>query len=270
MAGDSLPGSLQSYLSFCSIRRSFRSTGQLTISSDFVFPTTLLPLAVLARKSNAEVHALNDQVQGYIDWVMDSDELAPGRSYVPVIRLPTEPAGHEKIVARLTNLSMSTRLFGSNPDAYHYILSELIDNIYEHAHARRAYVMAQCYPSRGLMEATFMDDGVTIPGSLKAGTGKAYPAGRAFVAIFDALRGKSAKPGGERGYGLRTSVRVVNELGGEALIVSGRGAAVARPDDPVSYFALRASDALDGTLVALRLSEGSKKINLYSFLEGQR
>ena len=142
-----------------------------------------------------------------------------------------------------------------------------VDNIYEHAEASRAYVMAQCYPKKRLIEVSFMDDGMTIPRSLETGTGTKYPAEGGHTAILDALQGKSAKAGGERGFGLRSSVRIANALGGEVLIVSGRGAVVAGPRGHRSVYSLTPPYGLDGTLVSIRLPESSKKINLYELVE---
>ena len=168
---------------------------------------------------------------------------------------------------RLEDLSRTTQVFSGNPDAYHYLLSELTDNIYEHAHASRAYVMAQYYPKKGLIEASFMDDGVSIPRSLERGTGVKYPSDAESGAILDALEGKSAKSGSQRGFGLRTSVRVVNELGGEVLIVSGRGAVVAELGEEVRSYSLGPPRELEGTLVTLRLPESARKVNLYALVE---
>jgi hypothetical protein len=258
---------LQSYLTFCGIRGRFEETGRLEISAGFVFPTTLLPLAVLQAHCKKKVHASNPSVQGYVDWITDADAPLEGGTYVPVVRLPEDPEEYLGVLKHLEDLSQTTQVFSGNRNAYHYILAELVDNIYQHAHASRAYVMAQRYPKKKLIEASFMDDGMTIPKSLEAGSGAKYPAANAHQAILDALNGKSAKAGGERGYGLRTSVRIANALDGEVLIVSGRGAVVARKPGRVSAYSLPPQYALEGTLVSIRLPYSDKRINFYKFLE---
>jgi hypothetical protein len=262
------PATLESYLTFCRVRLRYRRSRRLELDTDFVFPTTLLPLAVLVGKTKATLHATSGAVQGYADWIMSADNPPQGGTYVPIVRLPKDPEAYGSVLERLRDLSESTGLFAANRDAYHYLLAELIDNIYEHAQADRAYVMAQCYPKKGLIEAGFMDDGMTIPKSLEAGIGRAYPIDKAHVAIHDALKGTSSKGGGERGFGLQSSVRIVNALGGEVLVVSGRGAAVANKDGRVSLFSLRPEYALEGTLVGIRLPDSDKRINLYQLVEG--
>lgn len=258
---------LQSYLTFCEIRRRYRRTGRLEIFADFVFPATLLPLAVLVAHCKKTVHASNPAVQGYVDWIMRADAPLVGGTYVPFVRLPEDPKEYLGVLKHLEDLSKTTQVFSGNKDAYHYLLSELVDNIYEHARASRAYVMAQRYPKKELIEASFMDDGMTIPKSLEVGTGTTYPAARAHEAILDALNGKSAKGGGERGYELRTSVRIVNALDGEVLIVSGRGAVVAGKQGRVSVYSLSSQNELDGTLVSIQLPYSDKRINLYKLVE---
>ena len=232
-----------------------------------MFPTTLLPLAAFQANSHLELHATSAAVQGYVDWITTADRPPAGKTYVPVVRLPHEPRSSEEVLERLEDLSKTTPLFSRNKDAYHYLLAELVDNIYEHARASRAYVMAQYYPRKGLIEVSFMDDGMTIPRSLGHGLGATYPPNRAYQAILDALSGKSSKEGGLRGYGLSSSARLVNGLGGEALIVSARGAVVSTSAGRRLPYALREQNQLDGTLVSFRLPDSERTVNLYALVE---
>ena len=259
---------LQSYLTFCRIRQRYQSTGRLELDADFVFPTTLLPLAVLAAHCKQPVRAVNPSIQGYADWIMHADDPLVGSTYVPVVRLPQDPEAYLGVLEHLEDLSKTTELFSANKQAYHYLLSELVDNIYEHAQASHAYVMAQRYPKKGLIEASFMDDGMTIPKSLERGSGTSYPSGNAHEAILDALNGKSAKGGGERGFGLQSSVRIVTALAGEVLIVSGRGAVVAGRRRSMLVYSLSSQHELAGTLVGIRIPDSDKRINFYELIEG--
>ena len=263
-----LPAVVESYLEFCAVRQRYRRTGRLELLSDFVFPTTLLPIAAIVATSGKKLHASNLSVQGYADWIVSAGKPPPGGTYVPFVRLPQRFESCQELLSRLDDLSSSTQLFSGNRDAYHYLVSELVDNIYQHAKASHAYVMAQFYPKRAIMEASFMDDGITIQRSLELGTGTLYPPARAYRAVLDATRGKSAKPGGLRGFGLQSTVRIVNALGGEALVVSGRGAILASSDGTVAAYSLGPRQGLDGTLVSLRLPESDKRVNLYPLVEG--
>lgn len=263
-----IPPVLRSYLEFCSVRRTFRRTGKLRLDSDFVFPTTLLPLAVIVATTGKELTASNSAVQGYANWIVAAGTPTAGANYVPLVRLPKKFDACGEILRRLEDLSQSTQLFSGNQNAYHYLLSELVDNIYQHASADHAYVMAQFYPKKGLMEASFIDDGVTISKSLERGTGAAYAHQRAYQAILDATSGASSKPGGMRGFGLSSTVRIVNALGGETLVVSGRGALLAAHNRRPTPYALTAAQGLDGTLVSLRLPESGKRVNFYELVEG--
>lgn len=258
---------LRNYLLFCKVRKQYEKTGRLELDTDFVFPTTLLPLAVIVAKCKQPVRATNTSVQGYVDWIIHADDPLVGSTYVPFVRLPRDSQTYLKVLEHLEDLSKTTHLFSRNTDAYHFLLSELTDNIYEHAQASHAYVMAQRYPNKGLIEASFMDDGMTIPKSLELGAGASYGADKAHEAIIDALNGKSAKGRGERGFGLRSSVRIANALGGEVLIVSGRGAIVARKDGSLTVYSLSSQYELNGTLVGIRIPDTHKRINLYKLVE---
>jgi hypothetical protein len=262
-----LPEVLQEYRVYTAARSRFRASGKLELDIDFVFPTTLLPIAVLMARDNVPLVATNPSVQGYVDWITTAGGPVPGGTFLPIVKLSRRPEAGQMDLGRLQDLSTTTQLFAGNRQAYLYVLSEMVDNIYQHARSTHAFAMAQYYPARGVMELSFMDDGITIPKSLELGTGRPYLVDRASDAIYDALNGLSSKPGGERGYGLPTSVRMVNELGGDALVVSGRGCLVARPRLAPLLYTLRAVEELEGTLVTLRLPDSSKTINFYDFVE---
>jgi hypothetical protein len=258
---------LECYLSYCIARQAYRRTGELRLEVDFVFPTTLLPLLVLMDQTGAQLQSPSSAVRGYVRTVSRTYPPPAGSTYFSAIRLPRRLRARDDPLTRLEDLSKTTRLFSGNSNAYHYLLSELVDNIYNHAGADHAYLMAQFYPNSGEIEASFMDDGVTIPGSLEQGAGRHYVPDQSYQAIVDALGGASAKTN-ERGYGLRTSVRIANELGGEVLIVSGRGAVVVNPDGTALPYQLTEDQDLRGTLVSVRLREGDRKINFYKLVEG--
>jgi hypothetical protein len=262
-----LPSVLESYLTFCDVRQAYYGSGKLELGADFVFPTTLLPLGLLVAQTGATLHASSPAVQGYLDWILNVDEVPAEGTYIPIVHLPESPEACQGVLSRLEDLSGKTRLFSENRTAYRYLLSELIDNIYQHARASHAYVMAQFYPAKGLIEAGFMDDGVTIRGSLEEGTSARYSTESGPQPILDALGGRSAKSTEARGFGLGSSVRVANALGGEVMIVSGDGAVVATEDGNIQPFSLTKERKLGGTLVSIRLAEADRKISLYDLIE---
>lgn len=257
---------LESYLLFCEIRGQSRQNAELLIRAGFVFPTTLLPLALLSSKLGLPLRATSESVQGYVQTVLSADHPPSGRSYLPAIRLPKDPPLRSDVLARLENLSAKTRLFSNNTNAYDYLLSELVSNIYDHSAAQAAYVMAQYYPTSGVMEVCFLDDGSSIPGTLGRGLGVAYPPEEHHQAILDAIGGMSSKGGSERGYGLPSSIKIITALGGEVLIVSGAGAVVVTPRG-VSPYVLRADHRFDGTLVSFRMADSDTRIDFYRLVE---
>jgi hypothetical protein len=112
------------------------------IESGFVYPTTLLPLAVLESTSGKVLRATDPTVRGYVDWIKSADKQPPGGTYLPIVRLPRHPGVHLEVLKRLNDQSASTQLFSGNRDAYLYLLSELVGNIYKPAAAGRAFVTA--------------------------------------------------------------------------------------------------------------------------------
>ncbi len=217
---------LKSYLSFCQIKKKAKINNHIDLSGEkWLYPTELLPVAVLlTEKPTIKVLLPKDgKVSGYFKYITEGyRHHSPSKTTLPMLRIPTSETERNKMTDRLLEIENGDLVGGKN--AFGYVVSELISNVYEHSKFKVAYIMAQKYQNLEFLELCVVDNGISIPESLrKAG----YEFNTDEKAIGEAvLHGTSSKKSPEgRGYGLRTIVKLlVKGLGGYGIIVSGNGA----------------------------------------------
>ena len=144
-----------------------------------------------------------------------------------------------------------------------FIFHELIANIYDHSKFENAYVMGK--KDSDFYEFAFLDDGITIPSSLKKLN---YPIKNDCDAIIKAINGLSSKNDLgyiERGTGLNNTINIVTSGGdGEVLIVSGCALVHITTENIIVREIPQ--DCINGTLVSLRMNLNSK-IEIYKYLK---
>ena len=204
-------------------------------------------------------------VGGYLSYMLGRTRKAKALSYIAPVKLPRNYNDCDRVLKSLYDMKSKSILFGKNKDAYHYVIGELVDNIYEHSEFSFASVMAQKYNRFGAIELCFFDNGITIPGSYKK-LGLDYVPARHFKAILKAVEGVSTKPETGRGYGLSSNVQMFRHAGGRILIVSGHGAAFIDRFGIHPYM-LRPDHALSGTLISLSVPDRALNLNIYEYLE---
>ena len=262
------PQLLRNYLVFCECRGRLLTSGRIDLGPvSFVYPTTLLPIAILMKKTNKPLYLDDKDVAGYIRTMLKQADMPPsGKSYVPLVRLPEDQRNCEGVLARVYSLKDSTKLFSLNKMAYMYLLSELVDNIYQHSEFGFAYVMAQMYKTKGFIELDFLDDGITIPGSFNKHTNENFGEDKHCEAIMKAMNGASTKKDTLRGFGLCSTMKILKALDGQALIVSGSGAVFTDSARDIPYI-LHEKHKLDGTLISLRMRDADRSIDIYKYVE---
>jgi hypothetical protein len=262
------PGQVSHYTEFCRYREEGERTRSINlVECNFIYPTTVLPLLAYASKRNWSFK-INPKTSagGYLEFMLNrSGSPVGGSSYLAPAKLPASATECEAVLEDLYSLQTRSRLFQKNEMAYKYTIAELVDNIYEHSEFRLAYVMAQKYVRGGYIELCFFDDGITIPGSFDK-HGMHYDKKQHKDAIKDAIRGRSTKPGGGRGYGLSTNVQMFRAIGGEVLIVSGYGAIYVDKSSVIPY-TLDTKSRMDGTLISLRVQDRPRIVNLYEYVQ---
>lgn len=179
----------------------------------FFYPTTLLPLITFIKKNGCKYKEPADpNASNYLKLAIVEgeypDKLDPARSYIPPISLPhTEKEFNDITTEKLLGYLHEWFSQFNLHDILFYLISELSNNVYQHSQHSLAYIMAQNYTRRDMVELSIMDDGITIAGSL----GKKIPIGNDSEAIIRALKGYSSKEEKGRGFGLPTSIRIITE-----------------------------------------------------------
>lgn len=87
-----------------------------------------------------------------------------------------------------------------------YIIPELFDNIQQHSQATAVEILHR--KDDKYLAFLVIDNGITIPTSLKAG-------------ISEAVKGKSSKKDQGRGFGLPSILSLISNLDGQLIIISG-------------------------------------------------
>lgn len=170
MAAPILPELIEHYQKYCGYRKSFQQTGRLDLSGEtFLYPTTLLPLLILIQKVGAEkvIMPRSRDVASYIAAVTRPGSIQESRSYIPFMSLPRERQDIRPVMERIRKLCGDDKVVAINLDAFMLIVSEMVDNIYEHSEFNVAYALAQRYPNLRVLDLCFADDGITIPGSFE-------------------------------------------------------------------------------------------------------
>lgn len=127
----------------------------------------------------------------------------------------------------------------------------------------RGFIFGQFYPKKNYLDICIVDCGRGLSkvyeeeGSLKLSDSDA---------IVEVLKGHSTKSSKERGYGVRTSKRVVCEcLGGEFILLSGSSAFIAKGKkekivELPGFF-------WQGAVVAYRIPKPTRAIDISQYLE---
>ncbi|MEM4275779.1 MAG: hypothetical protein QW776_03930 [Candidatus Nitrosocaldus sp.] len=221
---NTIPELVDSYIKYLKYVNEYENQQDINLSSvKFFYPTTLLPLSIYIKDNNCKyIEPKDSNIANYIKLINKGEIQHDSKSYMPIIRLPSDEREFDSsynLLSRYLNKWLS-----NIPIQFiDYIIYELSDNCYQHSKCTLAYIMAQVYKKRRLVEFVLIDNGITIGGSLRQHK-KIDDSVNDKDAIYNALEGYSAKSERGRGYGLRTTIRLVTEvLMGEAMIVSSRG-----------------------------------------------
>lgn len=135
----------------------------------------------------------------------------------------------------------------------------MFSNIDDHSYFNKAFISIQEYTQEKLVDINVIDDGISIPNSLKENS--SYEDN---YYIEKALQGMSSKKENIRGFGLRTVYNYITSVPkGEILIASHNGLFYKN-----NNFCSRLTKYgfIDGTFISLRF-DVDKLNNLYSYLE---
>ena len=234
----------------------------------WVSPVSILPIAASIHQKGVEVNGVKPYLTtvSFPNGIDDPDSLPTDKTYLPIIRFPTNSENvTEKITTGFTKLVLKHIGFGNLiTNAFFYAVDEMITNAYEHSASKWGWVFAQYYPTKNFLDVVILDQG--------HGLRKAYE--HTFKqsisdeeAIRKALEGNSIKKDKERGYGLRTTKKLVtqSELNGKFLVISGTK----------GYFSEKSRDlffdletwAWEGTIIIMRLNKVQNLVNYTDYVE---
>ncbi len=247
---------VRSYLHFCEAKSEMKDNFLDLRHIGFIYPTLLLPTLKFIL-SNKEYNAkLDSGIVGYAQRMLNPSRRSD-KTYIPYRELPpsSDDAGSQ-ITDILKIVDPDKGWYGS----FEYLLTELTDNIYQHADFTSAHLFAQKFPQKRFTEACFLDDGISIPGSFsKFGLDFENDAD----AIKQAVNGVSTKDEfNHRGWGLNSIVKAFSRNGGKLFIASNNGAIFINNGKTLLY-KLGDKYSIEGTLVTIRLP--STKININEF-----
>jgi anti-sigma regulatory factor (Ser/Thr protein kinase) len=149
---------------------------------------------------------------------------------IPIIAFPgsnsdSATARRDLVISSIGNLiTTSLSLSLEARTAIMMLISELTDNIGDHADADSGFLLAQHYPLNGYLDICIADCGIGILRSFQKIKPDITTSGEA---INRAVRGESTKGMG-RGYGISGSINMLGSIGGEFILLSGDSSFVKR------------------------------------------
>lgn len=238
-------------------------------------PLLLLPLSAYIKATDSTFTVTKNKVTSYLEAVrfpngVDSissfeQQTQSYKNFIPISVLKKkQPIDRERLETMFAQMIVRTidSVDGAR-NAIYYPISELVTNIFEHSNQNMGFIFAQWYPNKNYLDICIVDCG--------RGLAQAYKDEKKLnlthkEAIIQAMSGRSIKADIERGFGLRTSKRVVHEgLGGGFILISGDSAlyTVADSERLVSL----PNFAWQGVIVAYRIPKPSQAIDITPYLE---
>lgn len=247
------PDLLLEYLEFCRLRNAYWRSSLLDLVENIpINITTLLPLQTMIQ-TETEKRVLSSSISS-IRNVMDLD--------IGRINIPTHQLGAEQVFSTIMTNNNSNNYGESN--AFLYMLAEAIDNVYQHSGFSIGSTAAHISSSKRFSDLSIFDNGITIRKRLQD-TGMLFS--HDSEAIVCAINGLSSKPGRERGYGLRTTAKLVMEgLKSQLFIISGSAAVYASSANKVRYD-FGKKDHLAGTLVTFRVPFPCNQVDIFRYVD---
>lgn len=236
-------------------------------------PLLILPLSAYINTTDSKYS--KNQNQSYLDTVkfpqgVDSlssfeQQVQQHKTFIPVSALKREK-GQEREQLESLFIGMVYKIIGSVPgaqNAIYYPLAELITNIFDHSKQNVGFIFGQFYPKKNYLDICIADCGRGLAGAYKQEKNLILSDENA---IKEVMQGNSTKPNNERGYGVRTSQKVVCEgLGGDFVIISGEAALISANKSEKLVFLK--DFYWQGVIIAYRIPKPAGPIDISAYLE---
>lgn len=193
------------------------------------------------------------------------------KTYLPLIRFDTnkEPGPstqRNNLISQVGQMIRRITKVDSNfYSGLSYLLSELTDNIVDHAEFTHGWLAFQFYPKEGFIDLCIGDSGGGVLASYLRYTGpKDYSYIKSDrVAVAEMIKGESTKKLDERGFGFHTSRELlIDGMGGNFTFVSGEALLL-------DYKLLEFGTYFPGTLAQVRIPISRLKpgFSIYDYVE---
>lgn len=241
---------------------------------NWLFPLLILPISAYIQETKSKFILPKDSdVVSYLrtihfpEGISSVSEFQKILTYIPIGVLGRkdnfkERGKLESCFAEMIYKVLKPTVAAQN--AIYYPLTELVTNIFEHSKKGIGYVFAQYYPKKKFLDLCIVDCGRGLSRSYKEESNLDFTDKEA---IKQALIGRSTKPDLERGYGIRTSKRVVCEgLGGSFILLSGG----------VALYSFKNKEKMismpkfywRGVIISYRIPQPKRRIIIDPYLEG--
>ncbi len=242
----------------------------------FLHPFFLAPLAIYKNTSGKDIKCINIslRIQAYLNSIcfdrmlyFDHEKREDveavmqkytNKTYLPLCSFAMTNANKDAFGPIMKAILMKqTKIGQKGNSSLSYLISELLDNIYEHSQSPCGYLFSQYSAKEGVINLCIADTGISIAGSFeKAGLYQEEIDGNEAEALKLANEGYSTKnrPEAEnRGYGISTSkAMLVNGMKGAFFMLSG--GAFHRYENGANYYIdLKNLFRWNGTIILMRI-----------------
>ena len=242
----------------------------------FLHPFFLAPLAIYKNTSGKDIECINMslRIQSYLNSICFDRMLHFGqekredveavmqkytdKTFLPLCSFSMTDSNKDVFGSIMKSVLMKQANIGQKgSSSLSYLISELLDNIYEHSQSPNGFVFSQYLEKEGMISLCIADTGITIAGSFeKAGLYQKEIDGKETEALKLANEGYSTKnrPEAEnRGYGISTSkAMLVTGMKGAFFMLSG-GAFHRYEDGANDYIGLKDIFRCNGTVILMRI-----------------
>lgn len=244
--------------------------------ASWMVPLLVLPISIYINNSNSIFNIENNHaVKKYFDAIrfpngVDSvtsfeQQIQANKSFIPISVLRKEHGTERERLETQFEIMISGKLtqYPGIKDAIYYPISELVTNIFEHSQEQTGYIFGQWYPTKKYLDICIVDTGRGLAGSYMESKDMDFTD---MEAIKEVMRGHSTKAETERGYGVRTSKRVVCEgLGGGFVLISGKSALISESNQ--DRLLTLPEFSWKGVIIAYRIPEPKGMLKISDFLE---
>jgi hypothetical protein len=257
----------------------------------YLHPFFIAPLSIYKNTSGKDIECINMslRIQSYLNSICFDRTLHFGqekredveavmrkyldKTYLPLCSFSMTDSNKDTFGSIIKSVIMKQANIGiGGGSSLSYLISELLDNIYEHSMSPNGYVFSQYIEKEGVINLCIADTGISIAGSFKkAGLYQNEIDGNEAEALKLANEGYSTKnrPEAEnRGYGISTSkAMLVTGMKGGFFMLSG-GAFHRYENGLNDYIDLRNIFRWKGTVILLRIPVMlPKNFNYIDYLE---